>query len=158
MTTKVLEKTEIKTTWEITEIQKLTAKAFTNNMMATMGILRKQGEEAMKEFQAATRAPMITYYKELGVKTPIELAKAKAEYETNLFGSKIEIHGDEKEAHVKYLNCAIWDNMKCGMSKEQEQEMGMCFAACVSAFAEEFGFTGEVKFENEIATVTFKTK
>ena len=156
--TKVLDKTEIKTTWEISKIQKLTAKAFTNNMMATMGILKKHGEETMKEFQAASRAPMITYYKELGVKTPIELAKAKAEYETNVFGSKIEILGDEKEAQVKYLNCAIWDNMKSCLNKEQEQEMGTCFAACISAFAEEFGFTGEVKFDNEIATVIFRTK
>lgn len=155
--TTTLTPTKIEKSWKIEKIQETTAKAFTNNMMATMGVLREYGQEAMEKFQAASRAPMVKYYKEeLKVKTPIELAKAKAEYETNVFGSEMEIKGDEKEAHIKYLNCAIWNNMKCNMDEKQQEEMGSCFASCISSFAKEFGFTGEVKFEGEVATVIFR--
>ena len=156
MTTNVLNKTEIKTTWEIKKIQEMNARAFANTMMAAMEILGKHGEEAMKEFQTKTRQPMVKMYKEMGVKTPLELVKAKAEHETNLFGSHIEIWGDEKEAHLKYMSCAMWDNMKTCMPKEQQEGMCEGMQNCVSAFAKEFGFTGEVKFENEIATITFR--
>tara|TARA_Y100001978_G_C23647677_1_gene411684 strand:+ start:549 stop:1022 length:474 start_codon:yes stop_codon:yes gene_type:complete len=156
MTTNLLNKTEIKATWDLEKIQELNARGFANTMMAAMEVLGKHGEEAMKEFQAKTREPMVKMLKEMGVKTPIELVKAKAEYETNLFGSKIEIHGDEKEAHLTYLSCAMWNNMKTCLTKEQQEGMGECWQACVSAFAKEFGFTGEVKMEGEIATIIFR--
>lgn len=156
--TTTIQKTEIKPNWKQEQIQEQTARAFASNMMAAMTVLAKHGEEAVNEFQALTRMPMVKHYKEMGVKTPLDLVKAKAEFETNVFGSKIEIFGDEKEAHLKYLSCAIWNTMKqCGhMNKEQEEKMCAGFANCVSAFAKEFGFEGEVKFENEIATVTFR--
>lgn len=155
MTTNLLNKTEIKPTWELKKVQEHTARAFANTMMSAMEILGKHGEEAMKEFQAKTREPMVKLYKELGVKTPLDLVKIKAEYETNVFGSHIEIWGDEKEAHLKYLSCAMWENMKTCMTKEQQEGAGACMATCVSNFAKEFGFKGDVKFENETAIITF---
>ena len=148
--------TKIKTTWEIKKIQEMTAKSMSDSMMAAMGVLRKHGEETLKEFQAAQREPMIKYYKGLGIKTPMDLAKAKAELETNMFGSEIEIKGEENKAELKYISCAMWNNMKSCMNEEQQKEAGTCFEACVSSFAKEFGFTGEVKFDGETATITFK--
>lgn len=155
--TTTLQKTEIKPTWKIEKIQEQTARAFASNMMAIMTVLAKHGPEAMNEFQSLSREPMVKHYKEMGIKTPLELVKAKAEYETNVFGSKIEISGDEKEAHLTYLFCAVWNGMKsCGLKKEQEEKMEEGFQYCISSFAKEFGFTGEVKFEGEIAKVTYR--
>lgn len=153
-----LQKTQTKTTWKPEQMQELYSQMMANNFMAAMSVLCKHGEEAGKEFQAASRKPMVEYYKKLGVKTPIEIIKAKAELETNVFGSQIEFWGDEKEAHLTYNKCGMWEAMKKsgGMSCAQEDKMMEGFQTCVSEFAKEFGYTGEVKMEGEKATITIK--
>ncbi len=153
-----LQKTQTKTTWKTEQIQELYSQMMANNFMAAMSVLCKHGEEAGKEFQTASRKPMVEYYKKLGVKTPIEIIKAKAELETNVFGSEIEFWGDEKEAHLTYNKCGMWEAMKKsgGMSCAQEDKMMEGFQTCVSEFAKEFGYTGEVKMEGEKATITIK--
>lgn len=153
----VAQKTQVKPTWSTEQMTEMYCQMMANNFMSANAVLSKHGEEAIKEFQTLSRKPMVEYYKKKGVKTPIEIVKEKAELETNMFGSKIEFWGDDKEAHLTYNSCGMWNAMqKCGMSKEQEEKMGECFQACVSSFAQEFGLQGEVKFEGEKATVTFK--
>lgn len=153
----VLQKTQVKPTWKPEQMQEMYCHMMANNFMAANQVLAKYGEETMKEFQTAQRQPMVEYYKKLNVKTPIEIIKAKAELETNIFGSKIEFWGDDKEAHLTYNSCGMWNAMqKCGMSKEQEEKMGECFETCIKNFAQEFGLNGEVKFEGEKATVTLR--
>ncbi len=155
--TQVLEKTEIKATWKPEQMQEMYSQMMANSFMSAMQVLCKHGEAATKEFQEISRKPMIAYYKKLGVSTPIEVIKAKAELEANIFGSKIEFWGDDKEAHLLYNSCGMWDAMKkCGMPKEQEEKMCGSMEACVKSFAEEFGLKGEVKFEGEKATITLR--
>lgn len=154
----VLQKTETKQTWKPEQMQELYTKMMANSFMSAMTVLCKHGEEATKEYQTLSRKPMIEYYKSLGVKTPIEIIKAKAELETNVFGSQIEFWGDDKEAHLTYNKCGMWDAMKkCGgMNCAQEQKMMEGFEHCVKEFANEFGFKGEVKMEGEKATITIR--
>jgi hypothetical protein len=152
-----LQKTEIKPTWKPEQMHEMYSRMMANNMGAAMQVLCKQGEEAVKEFQDASRKPMYAYFHKLGVKTPIEILKAKAELEANIFGSKIEVWGDEKEATLHYNSCGMWNAMKeHGMPKEQEAKMCASMEQCVSNFAEEFGCKAEVKFENDKATITLR--
>lgn len=155
--TAVAQKTEVKPTWTADKMQEMTSHMMANNYMSTMQVLCKQGEAAIKEFQEVSKKPMMAYYKKLGVKTPIEIIKAKAEFETNMFGSKIEFWGDEKEAHLLYNSCGMWNAMKeCGMDKAQEEKMCASMENCIKEFAQEFGLKGEVKMEGEKATITLR--
>lgn len=154
----VLQKNQVKPTWKPEQMQQIFTQMTAGNFMSAMAVLCKHGEEATKEFQVLSRKPMIEYYKKLGVKTPIEIVKAKAELETNIFGSEIEFWGDEKEAHLTYNKCSMWEAMKKsgGMSCAQEEKMMQGFESCVKEFASEFGLTGEIKMEGEKPTITFR--
>ncbi len=154
--TTTLQKTEVKPTWKLEQIQELNARIMADTMMAAMAVLGKQGEEAMNEFQTITRSHQTEYYKGLGVKTPLELIKAKAELETNVFGSKVEIRGTDNEAVLEYVHCAVWKAMQKHITKDQEAKMGEGMQHCVANFAKEFGYVGEVKFEGEKATITIR--
>jgi len=155
--TAVAQKTEVKPTWTVEKMHEMYSRMMANSMMSAMQVLCKHGEAATKEYQEISRKPMIQYYKNLGVTTPIEIIKAKAELESNIFGSKIEFWGDDKEAHLLYHTCGMWNAMKeCGMGKEQEEKMCSSMEQCVSSFAQEFGLKGEVKFEGEKATITLR--
>lgn len=154
-----IQKEQIKPTWKPEQLHEMYSHMMANNFMATMGVLGKHGEEAVKEFKTESRKPMIAYYKRLGVKTPIEIIRAKAELESNIFGSITEVWGDENEAHLTYLKCGMWEAMKkCGGHgcAETEAKMKEGFETCVREFAHEFGLKGEVKMDGEKATITIK--
>jgi|AGTN01.3.fsa_nt_gi hypothetical protein len=142
-----LQKTQIKPTWSLEKVQEMSAKVLADTYMNVMPILEKSGHK--EEFEKLNREEQVKYYRSLNVKNPLELLQAKAEFEANVWGSKIEVWGDEKEAHLKYLSCAMWDKMAEKMSEECMQKAGEGFQNCVSNFAKEFGYTGEVKFEGE---------
>lgn len=154
-----IQREQIKPTWKPEQLQEMYSHMMANNFMAVMSVFGKFGEEALDEYKTVSRKPMVEYYKKLGVKTPIEVIKAKAELESNIFGSVTEIWGDDKEAHLTYIKCGMWDAMKkCGGTgcAETEAKMMEGFQKCVSEFAKEFGLHGEVKLEGERATITFR--
>jgi hypothetical protein len=154
----VIQKEQIKATWKPEQMQELYSQMMANSFTSAMAVLCKHGEEAVKEFQTISKKPMIEYYKNLGVKTPIEIVKAKAELETNIFGSQIEFWGNETEAHLTYIKCGMWNAMKKaeGMTCAQEEKMMQGFESCVKEFAEAFGFKGEIKMEGEVPTITIR--
>ncbi len=154
----VLQKTQPKQSWKPEQMQELFSQMMANTFTSAMTVLCKQGEAATKEFQTISRKPMIEYYKKLGVKTPIEIIKAKAEVETNIFGSQIEYWGDDKEAYLTYHKCGMFEAMKKsgGMSCAQEEKMMEGFETCVKEFAQEFGLKGEMKIEGEKPTIIFR--
>lgn len=153
-----IQKEQIKPTWKPEQLHEMYSHMIANNFMATMSVLSKHGEEIINEYKTASRKPMIEYYKRLGVKTPIEIVRAKAELESNIFGSVTEVWGDDQEAHLTYIKCGMWDAMKkcSGGCAETEGKMKEGFETCVAEFAKEFGFHGEVKMEGEKATITIK--
>ncbi|MBS1994286.1 MAG: hypothetical protein JSS86_10915 [Cyanobacteria bacterium SZAS LIN-2] len=158
MTTSTLEKTTIKPVWTVAQIQENVARAFAQNMLAAMHVVGKHGgEKAVEELQSTMRANKIEHLKGLGVKTPIELVKALAEFEANVFGSIVEVWGDEKSAHMTYQACGMWNAIqKYGkMTPEQMEKMGAGFQNCMSLTAKEFGLNAEVKMDKEICTINF---
>jgi hypothetical protein len=154
----VLQKTVVKTTWKPEQMQELYSQMMANTFSSAMTVLCKQGDAATKEFQTLSRKPMVEYYKKLGVRTPIEIMKAKAELETNIFGSQIEIWGDDNEAHLTYNKCGMFEAMKKsgGMNCAQQEKMMEGMEHCIKEFASEFGLKAEIKMEGEKPTVTFR--
>jgi hypothetical protein len=153
-----IQKEQVKPSWKPEQLHEMFSHMTANNFMVAMNVLGKHGEAAVNEFKTESRKPMIQYYKRLNVKTPIEILRAKAELETNVFGSVTEVWGNETEAHLTYIKCGMWDAMKkcSGGCAETEAKMMQGFESCVAEFAHEFGFKGEVKVEGEKATITIK--
>lgn len=150
-------KTLVKQTWTTEQKQEMTATLFGTTNMTIMGILAKYGPEAVTEFQTAMNNFKAQYFTKLGITSPIALVKAMAEMETNLFGSKIEIWGDEKSASMNYLSCGMWEAMKkaCPMTPEQEAKMGEGWERCLQGTAAKFGFTAKLEMTETVCTITF---
>jgi hypothetical protein len=150
-------KTPVQATWAPTKVQETTALMAASNCFAAHQALAKHGEEAVKEWQTAARQLRVEHLKSLGVKGAFDLAKAIAEQDANLFGSKIEISGDEKSATLTYLACGMWNAMKKlgKMTPEQETKMGEGFQSCMQATASEFGLKSNVQFEGTTCTIGF---
>ena len=151
-------KTPIKPTWNVQKIQEEAVGSMTRHMMTSFKVIEKLGPEAQKQFGQAMIEMKVEHFKKLGVKTPIDLVKAFAEFETNVFGSKINVWGDEKQASMEYEHCACWESMKkaCPMDAKKEEEMGNCWAEQNNALAKAFGFSkAEVKFDGPHAVVTY---
>jgi len=158
MTTAIGKKTPVEIKWPLAKVQEKTARVLADNMLAVQSVLAKYGPEALEQYDKQILANKVEYYRGIGVKTPIDLVRAMGEFEGNLFGSKIEIWGDDKQASLTYDSCAIFNAMKPKLSPEMEEKIGGYFERCVGNLAREFGFQGEVKFEDPGATVTFTRK
>ncbi|MBS2002322.1 MAG: hypothetical protein U0103_03760 [Candidatus Obscuribacterales bacterium] len=159
MTTTTPTKKIVEQTWTTKQIQEAAAAMAANMCFSAKSVLQEHGDMALlNKYENTVRQGKIEHYKALGVKTPIELVTAMAETETNVFGSKIEIFGDDKQAELHYLSCAMWNQMekKMGcMTPEQQEKAGASFQNCVMETAKAFGFKGEVKFGEKEATITF---
>jgi hypothetical protein len=161
MTTATLTKETVEAKWNVEKLQEEFARTVATNSMTAMSVMSKHGEEMSKEFSTAMRHGKVEHLKQLGVKTPVELVKAMAEMEANLFGSKIEIWGDEKAAHIKYVSCGMWNAMKkvSKMDAQEETKWGAKMAtqmdSCMQEMAKEFGFKSEMKIEGQVCSVSF---
>lgn len=155
--TVAIKRTPVEAKWTIPQIQEEASRAFAQNCMAAMAIISKQGDAAIKEYQDLIHKFQLEHLKTKGVKNPLDLAKAKAEFEANVFGSKIDVEGDETRATIIYNTCAMWEAMKKygNLTPEKEEKMGQTFAMCVQNFAKEWGFKGEVLMEGETCKVSF---
>jgi hypothetical protein len=159
MTTTTPTKKVVEQTWTTQQIQEAAAAMAANMCFSAKSVLQEHGDMALlNKYENTVRQGKIEHYKALGVKTPFELVKAMAETETNVFGSKIEISGDDKHAELHYLSCAMWNQMekKMGcMTPEQQEKAGASFQNCVMETAKAFGFKGEVKMGEKDCTITF---
>ncbi len=142
-------KTLVNASWTKERVQQETAETFAQHMATTMNVLCKLGHEVVEQHSKASTEAKVAHYKKLGVKTPIELVTAMAEYETNVMGSKIKVWGDDKQASMEYEVCACYNAMnKIGAINEKNSaEMGKGWETCMNATAKAFGFSkAEIKF------------
>ncbi len=150
--------TKIQTKWDAKKTQEAAAKIVASLYVAAFQALAKTGnKEAYEEFENTVRQFKVNHYKQLGVKTPIDLVKAMAECEYNVFGSEIEISGDEKKAEIKHNTCGLWNAMQelGKFTPEQEEKLGQHFQQSLAKTAKEFGFNIDAKFEKDSCLVTF---
>ena len=110
-----------------------------------------------EEFSNLMRQHKIDHYKTLDIKTPLDLVKAIAESDHNVFGSDVEIHGDDKKATLKYNSCGMWNAMQNlhKFTSEQEEKMGAQCAANWTKIAEAFDMKYEAKHGKDTHEMTF---
>lgn len=149
----------VEQTWTTKQIQEAAAAMTANMCFSAKSVLMKHGDMALlNEYENTVRHGKIEHYKALGVKTPLELVTAMADTETNVFGSQIEISGDDKQATMHYVSCAMWNAMEKMMGKmtpEQQEKAGASFQNCVMETAKAFNFKGDVKMGDKDCTLTF---
>lgn len=157
MTITATKKTVVEATWTVTKIQAEAARVMGSQMATIMSVLPTYGEKAVQEFQTKMEAVKFAHLDTLNIKTPMQLVTALAEFETNVFGSKIEVWGSETEASMNYLACAMWEamNKTCTMTKEQGEEMAKGWETCINSTAKHFGFTAKLEMGEKTAVVTF---
>jgi len=138
-------KVKIDTQWDSKKKAQVTAEVVAGQCLAAMSVLSKGSPALKEEFENAMRKQRIQALKKIGVNSPISLAKAMAELDSNLYGSNVEVFGDEKEAELHMNECAVWNAMKeiGHITPEQEAQMGEGFQACMAKTLGEFGFKGE---------------
>jgi hypothetical protein len=152
-----LTKNAITPTWTASKIQEVTAKVFASNSMAAHQATAKAGEQVLADYKATARQFKVAQLKELSVSNALELATALAEMEVNLFGSKIDISGDEKAATMIYNQCAMWEAMKevGQITPEQEKQMSGGMQTCMQDLAHDLGLNAKVTFEGKSRAVSF---
>jgi hypothetical protein len=150
-------KTTIKATWPITKVQAEAARAAATQCASAHAALTKAGGQALTEYKAAIRKLKVAHLKEQGVSTPLELATAMAEFEANVFGSQIEVSGDEKSATLTYNACAMWEAMQkvTKMTPAEQEEAGKGFQTCLQELAHEFGLKADMQMTEKTCAVTF---
>ena len=154
MTTTV---TKVQTKWETKKTQENTANAFAAIYLSAYQALSQAGEKAHEEFNNLMVQHKIAHYKAAGVKTPLDLVRTMAETEHNLFGSEVEISGDENKATIKWNTCGMWNACKTlgKLTPEQEQKMGENCSATSAKLAKEFGFKAEPNMTKDTWEMTF---
>lgn len=152
--------TKIETKWDAKKTHEVSSHMFASIWMSAYEVLSKYGDKALEEFGAVARQHKLNYYKSLNIKTPVDMVRAIAETEHNVFGSQIEIHGDDKKASLKYLSCGMWEACeKMGkFTPEQEEKMGKACAESWTLIANEFGFNYEPKMEKDSYEMIFTVK
>ncbi len=149
--------TKVNTKWETKHIQEVTSNIVASTWMAAHQVISKLDQKAQQEFHNLVRDHKITHYKSLNVKTPMDLVRAIAETEHNVYGSDIEISGDANKATLKYNSCGMWSACeKLGkMTADQEKAMSEQCTSTMTQVAKEFGFKFEPKMDKDTYEMTF---
>src|ERR1700733_15195823 len=94
--------TKVDKKWETKKVQERTANVMAGMLVSAFQALGKAGKEAHEEFHKLMTQQKVSHFKSLNIKTPLELAHAIGEQDHNLFGSELEVTGDDKKATVKW--------------------------------------------------------
>jgi hypothetical protein len=147
---------KVEAKWDAQKRQELTARVVGGQILAIMNVLSKASPALKEEFENQVREQRVQAFKKFGVKTPFDLVKVMAEIDANLYGSKVEIAGDDNKAQIKFEQCAVGNAIKelgGKMTPEQQQKMFEGMESCFSKTAKEFGFKSEFRPEKDKESV-----
>lgn len=163
MTTATIQKSTVEPTWTRNKVQEEASAALTGHLLVTTKLLTSAAPSVLSQWRQELAMLKVDQFRAQGVRTPIQLVRAWAEYETNLFGSQLRYWGDDKQAHVEYLQCACWSALEHLTGNQADQDaMSQGWAEITQILAREFGFTGQEKIGSEpgdaCCTLTFTAK
>jgi len=149
--------TKVEKKWDTKKVQERTSEVLASMLVSAYQALSKAGGEAHVEFNKLLTEHKVNHYKQLGIKTPIELAHAIAENDHNLFGSEVEVSGDDKKATVKWNSCNMWNACEKlhKFTPEQQAKMGDQCMNTWKTIATDLGFKFEPSTDKEVWQVTF---
>lgn len=150
-------KEQIKATWTTKELQETVSKVLVNNYMINTKMFEKLTPELRNEWYDMIAESKANHYMSLNVKTPLELVKAMAEFESNVFGSKIIISGDDHKATMEYEECGCWNMMQKStcFTPEMGEKLGNCFKTMTEHLSKKFSFQHELVMDEKGAKITF---
>jgi hypothetical protein len=154
--TAIVAGTKVEAKWDAQKRQEVTAQVVAGQVLAIMNVLQKVSPEIKEQFENQVRDFRVQAFKKMGVKTPLDLAKAMAEVDANIYGSKVEISGDENKAQLTYESCAVGKAIEelGKFTPEQKAKMFEGMEACAQRTTKEFGFKGEARLEKETVVMT----
>jgi hypothetical protein len=143
--------------WDTKKVQETTSNVIAGMMVSAFQALGKAGQEAHEEFHKLMTQQKLNHYKKLNIKTPLDLAHAIGEQDHNLFGSEIEVTGDEKKATVTWNSCGVWEACEKlhKFTPEQQEKMGQQCMSSWKTIADDFGFKFEPSTNKEVHAVSF---
>ena len=146
----------VEDTWDLARLQEEMCRGAAHQYVATINLLKKHAPQAIRDFNIIFIANK-TYFKQMIIDTPLDLATALAEAETNVFGGTFAISGSAERASVTYARCAEWVAIEelSNICFDAEVEMAGDFVCAMQELAQEFGFACEVAFSKEGSVVTF---
>ena len=146
----------VEATWKLRRLQEELCKGAAHQYVHTVSLLRKCAPDAIREFNAVFIANK-TYFKHIGVESPGQLVRALAEIETNAFGGKMLVSGDEEKASIRYEYCAEWIAIEelSNMTWGERVNLAEHFVYAMHDLAHHFGFSAEVLLDGGVPTVTF---
>jgi hypothetical protein len=149
--------TKVTTKWDAKKTAEVTSHIVASTWLSAFEVISKLDQKAQQEFHNLTTQHKLNHYKQMNIKNPMDLVRAIGETEHNVYGSDIEISGDENKATLKYNSCGMWNaSQKLGkFTPEQEQKMGEQCVSTWSQIAKEFGFKYEPKMEKDSYEMTF---
>lgn len=159
MNTVAISKSKGTATWTKNEMQEQISVALVGHMLAAVRLLEGHPDIAAAVRKEWARLKVENFCQQ-GVRTPLDLVRVWTEYETNMFGSKMQFWGDEKQAYVEYYDCGCWSALERTNASETDKK-AMCkfWEEITRLLAEEFGFIGEEKIGSEpdeaYCTITF---
>jgi hypothetical protein len=147
-----IQKTKVQPTWDVKKIQESAALIAASNVSTAIAEIAPHGSEAIKKYaEAWTTNGKLVGIKKAGIKNPLELVKYLAEFESNVFGSVVEIWGDETSASYTYISCGCLDACQAnGIMKPENGEWIETFFKHSHEFvAKQLGFKVDVKRESK---------
>ena len=144
--TAVVQKTKVQPTWDIAKVREGAAAVAVNGMVSALTVLDKDGLVKYEEQWTNNKVENI---KKHNVKTPLDLVKAIAEFETNVFGSVIDYSGDENSATYSYESCGCYNvaMLDGKFTPELGEKLEKVFEQSTQRLAKSFGFKVTVKKE-----------
>lgn len=148
-------KIKVTPNWTKEKLQEVSSQAMVNNYIAVTKLFEKISPELRHDFRKTMASMKVEHYKSLNVKTPMDLAKAMAEFDANVFGSQMIVSGDENKAEIEFESCGCWELMQkhsC-FTEDLGASLGECFQTSIDLICMEMGFKGRVDFSAEKATI-----
>ncbi|MBX9686126.1 MAG: hypothetical protein K2X27_05460 [Candidatus Obscuribacterales bacterium] len=148
-------KIQIKATWTQKQLQEVAANTMVNNYIGVTKLFEKLTPELRQEFRVMMAGMKVNYYKSIGVKTPMDLAKAMAEFDANVFGSEVVLVGDENKVEIHYETCGCWNLMQKNacFTPAMGESLGECFKTSIELITKELGLKGHVEMTETSAVI-----
>jgi hypothetical protein len=153
--TTTLTRTPVRTTWTVERIQQEITSMLIRQNRSQCIAMQQLGPEALKQYQQSCVQTKIEHYRSLGVRTPLDLVRAMAEFEVNILGSRITIIGDEQRATLEYEHCACYNSMQKQCNPQEREIIERMYSENLQIIAREFGFKVEISCDKEPCCITF---
>lgn len=144
-------KTLIKPNWTIEKLQEVTSHVIINNVMIINKLMEKLTPELRQEFHLMMLNMKVDYFRSLNIKTPMDLAIGIAEYDTNVWGSKVHLEGEPNKVTVEIETCGCWNLIQkhpC-FTPNLGINRGECHKKVLGIITEELGFKGNIEITDE---------